>query len=160
MARRRVGLSALLAAIAGLVAVGLASWVAQLLKKPGVSQDILTAGGLLWAAGLPALVLAVVLTGKVRGGASLGFVAGIAIRMPAGGVLALYGLHWNLSATPAFTQIVAFSYLVLLIIEVMCLVPAVKFAAAATPPVPDPSSGLHPADDTDPTPAKNSQESA
>lgn len=67
------------------------------------------------------------------------------MRLPVGGVLALYGLNWGLAQTQSFSQIIATAYLVLLVIEVVCLSPAVKRTAAAevknTPPVETKTAG-------------------
>ena len=129
--RGKVAKSALLSAVVSVVLIGVAYWLVKGLGNPQIAQGIAMAGGVLLLAGLPGLILAVVLTGRLRGGASLGFVAGIAVRLPVGGVLALYGLNWGLAQTRSFPMIVAGSYLVLLVIEVVCLSPAVKCTAAA-----------------------------
>lgn len=98
------------------------------------------AGGLVLLAGLPGLALAVALTGKVKGGASLGFVAGVAVRLPVSGVIALYGLKWGLGLTGVFPQFVAGGYLLFLVVEVLCLMPAVKRTALAAPATPAPDT--------------------
>lgn len=117
--------------------MGVAYGIAKGVGKPQLAVDIATSSALLLLAGVPGLLLAVVLTGKVRGGASIGFIAGIATRLPAGGVLALYGLNWGLAQTQSFSQVVAAAYLGILVIEVVCMSPVVKRTAAAeagTPP--------------------------
>ena len=129
--RLLVAKAATLSAVAGVVAVGVAYAVAGAMGKADLAYDIALAGGVLLLAGLPGLALAVMLTGKVRGGASLGFVAGVAVRLPVGGVVALNGLNWGLAKTQSFSQCVATAYLVLLVIEVVFLSPAVKRTAAA-----------------------------
>lgn len=129
--RGQVAKAAILSAVLSIVLIGIAYAAAGVAGKPQLAYDIAMAGGLLLLAGLPGLALAVVLTGRVRGGASLGFVAGIGIRLPAGGVLALYGLNWGLAQTQSFSQVVAGMYLVLLVVEVVCISPAVKRTAAA-----------------------------
>ena len=143
--RTQVARAAVISLVAGVVAVGIAYAIAKATGKPQLAADIAMGGGLLLLAGLPGLVLSVVMTGKVRGGASMGFIGGIAIRLPAGGVLALYGLNWGLAQTQSFSQIIATAYLVLLVIEVVCLSPAVKRTAAVesknTPPVETQESG-------------------
>jgi hypothetical protein len=143
--RMQVARAAVISLIAGAVAVGVAYAIAKATGKPQLAADIAMAGGLLLLAGLPGLVLSVALTGRVRGGASIGFVAGVAVRLPVGGVLALYGLNWGLAQTQSFSQIIATTYLVLLVIEVVCLSPAVKRTAAAevknTPPVETKTAG-------------------
>ena len=143
--RTSVAKAATLSLAAGAAATGVAYAVAAGLGKPQLAHDIAMVGGLLLLAGLPGLVLSVALTGRVRGGATLGFVAGVAVRLPAGGVLAFYGLNWGLAQTQAFSQIVAAAYLVLLVIEVVCMSPAVKRTAAAearnTPPADNVAAG-------------------
>lgn len=143
--RMQVARAAVISLIAGAVAVGVTYAIAKATGKPQLAADIAMAGGLLLLAGLPGLVLSVALTGRVRGGASIGFVAGVAVRLPVGGVLALYGLNWGLVQTQSFSQIIAATYLVLLVIEVVCISPAVKRTAAAevenTPPVETKTSG-------------------
>lgn len=129
--RGQVAKAAILSAVVCVVLVGISYAVANAMGKPQHAQDIAMAGGLLLLAGLPGLALAVALTGRVRGGASFGFVAGTAVRLPVGGVVALYGLNWGLAQSQAFSQIVAATYLVLLVVEVVCLSPAVKRTAAA-----------------------------
>lgn len=129
--RGQVAKAAIVSAVVSVVLIGVAYALAGAMGKPQIAYDIAMAGGLLLLAGLPGLVLAVVLTGRVRGGASIGFVGGVAVRLPAGGVLALYGLNWGLAQTQSFAQIVAGMYLALLVIEVICLSPAVKRTAAA-----------------------------
>lgn len=129
--RLAVARAATLSLVAGAAAVGLGYALASGVGKPQLALDIATAGGLLLLAGVPGLVLSVLLTGKVRGGASIGFVAGIAVRLPVGGVVALYGLNWGLARTQSFSHVVAAAYLVLLVIEVVCISPAVKRTAAA-----------------------------
>lgn len=139
--RAKVAKAAIRSAVLSVLLTAVGYAVAGVLKKPQLAYDIAMAGGVLLLAGLPGLVLAVLLTGRVRGGASLGFVAGIGVRLPVGGVVALYGLNWGLAQTQAFSQIVAGAYLVFLVIEVACLSPAVKRTAAIeakqTPPVGD-----------------------
>ena len=129
--RGQVAKAAILSGVVSVVLIGVAYAVAGATGKPQIAYDIAMAGGLLLLAGLPGLALAVVLTGRVRGGASLGFVAGIGVRLPVGGVLALYGINWGLAQTQSFSQIVAGMYLVLLVVEVVCISPAVKRTAAA-----------------------------
>lgn len=126
-----VAKAAIVSAVVSIIVVGVSYAIAAGIEKPQLAHDIAMAGGLLLLAGLPGLVLSVRLTGKVRGGASIGFVAGSAIRLPVGGVVALYGLNWGLAQTGSFSQIVAIAYLVLLVIEVICLMPAVKRTASA-----------------------------
>lgn len=137
--RRGVAKAAIVAVVVSMLLVAVGYGVAHQFGTPQLAYDFAMAGGLLLLAGLPGLVLAVALTGRVRGGATLGFVAGIGVRLPAGGVVALYGLNWGLAQTQAFSQIVAAAYLVFLVIEVICLSPAVKRTAASetkqTPPV-------------------------
>ena len=130
-ARVGVAKAAVLTVLAAVGVIAAGYGVSRGVGKPQLAMDIATAGGVLLLAGLPGLVLSVVLTGKLRGGASIGFVAGIAVRLPAGGVVAFYGLNWGLAQTPAFSQVVAFAYLVILVIEVVLLSPAVKRTAAA-----------------------------
>lgn len=143
--RGQVAKAAIVSALASVALIGVCYVVAKALGKPQLAHDIAMAGGVLLLAGLPGLVLAVVLTGRVRGGASLGFVSGIGVRLPVGGVVALYGLNWGLAQTQSFSQLVAGTYLVLLVIEVVCISPAVKRTAAAeakkTPPVVTETSG-------------------
>lgn len=129
--RRQVALAATLAAVVSVVVIGIGYAIARGIGNPQHAHDIAIAGGVLLLAGIPGFVLAVVLTGRVRGGASFGFVSGIGVRLPVGGVLAFYGLNWGLAQTANFSQIVAGTYLVLLVIEVICLSPAVKRTAAA-----------------------------
>lgn len=129
--RRVVATAAIVSAVVSVVVIGLGYVSAGGLGKAGLAHDIAMAGGVILLAGLPGLSLSVWLTGRVRGGASIGFVAGAAIRLPVGGVVALYGLNWGLARTGSFSQIVAAAYLVLLVIEVLCLMPAVKRTAAA-----------------------------
>lgn len=129
--RAKVAKAAIASMVVSMVLVGVCYAVAGGVGKPQLAYDIAMAGGLLLLAGLPGLALAVALTGKVRGGASVGFVAGIAVRLPVGGVVALYGLNWGLAQTQSFSQVVAAAYLVLLVVEVLCLMSAVKQAAAA-----------------------------
>lgn len=129
--RGQVAKAAILSAVLSMVLIGVVYAAAGAMGKPQLAHDIAMAGGLLLLAGLPGLALAVVLTGRLRGGASMGFVAGIGVRLPAGGVLALYGLNWGLAQTQSFSQIIATAYLVLLVVEVVCISPAVKRTAAA-----------------------------
>jgi Na+(H+)/acetate symporter ActP len=129
--RGQVAKAAILSAVVSVVLIGLTYGVASVSGKPQVAYDIAMSGGLLLLASMPALLLSVLLTGRVRGGASIGFVAGIAVRLPVGGVLALYGLNWGLAQSQSFPQIVAGMYLVLLVVEVVCISPAVKRTAAA-----------------------------
>ena len=129
--RRQVAKAAILSAVASVALIGTAYAVAGATEKPQLAYDIAMAGGVLLLAGLPGLVLSVALTGRVRGGVSIGFVAGVGVRLPVGGVVALYGLNWGLAQTQSFSQIVAIMYLVLLVIEVVFLSPAVKRTAAA-----------------------------
>ena len=129
--RAVVARAAILSVVISVVLIGVGFAVARALGKPQLAHDIAMAGGVLLLAGLPGLVGAVALTGRVRGGASFGFVAGIAVRLPVGGVVALYGLDWGLAKTQSFSQVVAAAYLVFLVIEVVCLSPAVKRTAAA-----------------------------
>jgi len=130
-AKLRVARAATLSAVAGALVTGLGYALLRLMGNPQVASDIAMAGVVLLLAGLPGLVLAVVLTGGVRGGAAFGFVGGIAVRLPVGGVFALNGLNWGSAQTQWFPQIVAGMYLVLLVIEVLFLSPAVKETAAA-----------------------------
>ena len=129
--RSRVAKASILSAVVSAALIGIGYAIAKAMGKPQLAYDIAMAGGVLLLAGLPGLVLAVALTGRVRGGASIGFVSGIVVRLPVGGVVALYGLNWGLAQTPSFPRIVAGTYLVLLVIEVVCLGPAVKRTAAA-----------------------------
>jgi len=129
--RYDVAKAAVLSNVVSVVLIGIAYAITKAMGKPQLAHDIAMACGLLLLAGLPGLVLAVALTGRLRGGASLGFVAGIAVRLPVGGVIAFYGLNWGLAATQSFSQIVATAYLVILVIEVVLLSPAVKRTAAA-----------------------------
>ncbi|MFN3168618.1 MAG: hypothetical protein ACE37H_16285 [Phycisphaeraceae bacterium] len=129
--RLMVARAATLSAVLSVVVIGVAYGVAKAMDRPLLAHDLAMAGGLLLLAGLPGLALSVWLTGKVRGGASIGFVAGIAVRLPAGGVVALNGLNWGLAKTASFSQIVAAGYLVFLVIEVLCLSPAAKRTAIA-----------------------------
>ena len=129
--RGQVAKAAMASAVVSVVLIGVCYAVAKAAGKPQLAADIAMAGGVLLLAGLPGLVLAVVLTGRLRGGASIGFVSGIGVRLPAGGVVALYGLNWGIAQTQSFPMIVAGGYLVLLVIEVVCLGPAVKRTAAA-----------------------------
>ena len=129
--RAVVARAAILSVVISVVLIGVGFAVARALGKPQLAHDIAMAGGVLLLAGLPGLVGAVALTGRVRGGASFGFVAGIAVRLPVGGVVALYGLNWGLAKTASFSQLIGAAYLVLLVIEVACLSPAVKRTAAA-----------------------------
>ena len=129
--RGQVAKAAVLSAVVSVVLIGVCYAVAKAAGKPQLATDIAMAGGVLLLAGLPGLVLSVVLTGRVRGGASIGFVSGIGVRLPVGGVVALNGLNWGLAQTQSFSQVVATAYLVLLVVEVVCLSPAVKRTAAA-----------------------------
>lgn len=129
--RNQVAKAAILSAVVSTALIAVFYMVSRAMGKPQLSYDIAMAGGVLLLAGLPGLVLAVALTGRVRGGASIGFVSGIAVRLPVGGVVALYGLNWGLAQTSWFPKIVAGTYLVLLVIEVVCLGPAVKRTASA-----------------------------
>ena len=129
--RGQVARAAILSAVVSIVLIGIGYAIARAMGKPQHAHDIAMVGGVLLLAGLPGLILSVVLTGRVRGGASLGFVSGIGVRLPVGGVLAFYGLNWGLAQTASFSQFVAGMYLVLLVIEVICLSPAVKRTAAA-----------------------------
>lgn len=129
--RGQVAKAAVASAVVAVVLIGVCYVVGKAAGKPQLAADIAMAGGVLLLAGLPGLVLSVVLTGRVRGGASIGFVSGIGVRLPVGGVVALNGLNWGLAQTQSFSQIVAGTYLVLLVIEVVCLSPAVKRTAAA-----------------------------
>lgn len=126
-----VARAAIVSAVLCVAVTGVAYAVAEAAGKPQLAYDIAMAGGVLLLAGLPGLVLSVVLTGRVRGGASIGFVGGVGVRLPVGGVVALYGLNWGLAQTQSFSQVVAAAYLVFLVIEVLCLSPAVKRTAAA-----------------------------
>jgi hypothetical protein len=126
-----VARAATLSAVLSVVVIATAYGGAKAVGKPMLAHDLAMAGGVLLLAGLPGLALSVWLTGKVRGGASIGFVAGAAVRLPVGGVVALYGLNWGLAETASFSQIVAAAYLVFLVIEVLCLGPAAKRSAAA-----------------------------
>lgn len=142
--RLMVAKAATLAGVVSVLVVGVAYGIAKATGRPMLAQDIAMAGGVLLLAGLPGLVLSAALTGRLRGGASLGFVAGAAIRLPAGGVVALNGINWGLAQTQSFPQIVAAAYLVLLVIEVLILSPAVKRTAAieAKPPAVENTPGV------------------
>jgi len=129
--RLMVARAATLSAVLSVVAIALAYGGAKAMDKPLLAHDLAMAGGVLLLAGLPGLALSVWLTGKVRGGASIGFVAGIVVRLPVGGVVALNGLDWGLAQTRSFALIVAAAYLVFLAVEVVFLSPAVKRTAAA-----------------------------
>ncbi|MFI4860788.1 MAG: hypothetical protein ACIAXF_08925 [Phycisphaerales bacterium JB063] len=132
----RVARAAVLAGVLSTAVVGVAYGIARLAGAPLIARDIAMVGGLLLLAGMPGLVFAALAAGRIRGGAVYGFLGGVAIRMPAGAVLALWGASWGLAHSPAFTQCIAAGYLVLLVIEVLVLAPAVKATAgiAPTPP--------------------------
>jgi len=132
----RVARAAVLAGVLSALAVGVAYAVARLAGGELVARDIAMAGGLMLLAGMPGLLFAAIAAGKLRGGAAYGFLAGIAIRMPVGAAFALLGAGWGLAATDWFSQCIAGAYLVLLVIEVICLGPAVKATASM-----DPNSG-------------------
>lgn len=129
--KRAVVKAAFLALLVLAVLTGIAYAVALRLAGQDLASDVVVAGAVLLLAGVPGFVLAVALTGKLRGGASIGFIAGIGVRMPVGGVLALYGLNWGLAKTASFTQVVAAAYLFFLVIEVLVMSPAVKRTAAS-----------------------------
>lgn len=129
--RAMVAKAAILSAVVSAGAIGLAYAAGRGVGNALLAHDIAMAGGILLLAGLPGLIGSVALTGRMRGGASIGFIAGIAVRLPVGGVLALYGLNWGLAKTQSFSQVIAAAYLVLLVIEVVCISPAVKRTAAA-----------------------------
>ena len=128
-----VARAAVLAGVVGVAVVGISTAIGLMLGKPGGAHDIAMAGGLMLLAGLPGLVLAAVLAGRVRGGATIGFLAGMAIRMPVGAALATWGAGWGLAQTQGFSNWIAGAYLVLLVVEVLCLVPAVKKTAGICP---------------------------
>lgn len=136
--RQRVARSGIVALLVCVVLTGIGYGIARGVGSAGDARDIAMAGGALILAGVPGLVLAVGLTGRVRGGAAMGFISGSLVRMPVGGVLALYGINWGLASTSRFAQYVAGGYLVFLVVEVLVMSPAVKATAAAVPPVPTP----------------------
>jgi len=129
----RVARAAVMAGVFSALAVGVAYAIARLAGGELVARDISMAGGLMLLAGVPGLLFAAIGAGKMRGGAAYGFLAGMAIRMPVGAALALLGAGWGLAATDWFSQCIAGAYLVLLVIEVICLGPAVKATASFAP---------------------------
>jgi len=139
--RQRVARAGIVALLVCVVLTGIGYGIAKGAGSTGDARDIAMVGGALILAGIPGLVLAVGLTGRVRGGAAMGFISGSLVRMPVGGVMALYGLDWGLASTGRFAQYVAGGYLVFLVVEVLVMSPAVKATAAAAPAVPTPEAG-------------------
>lgn len=133
--RQRVAKAGIAALVVCVVLTGLGYGIAKAAGSSGDARDIAMVGGALILAGVPGLGLAVGLTGRLRGGAAMGFVSGALVRMPVGGVLALYGLDWGLASTGRFAQYVAGGYLVFLVVEVLVMSPAVKATATAAPAV-------------------------
>lgn len=123
--------SASLAVVSGVLCVAVATVIGQRFGGEW-GHDVLLAGMLMLVIGLPGLALSVYLAGKMRGGMAFGFLAGMALRLPLGALIALYGTESRFVSTDSFGVIVAGAYLVLLVVEVLCIAPAVKKTAQLT----------------------------